>query len=129
MRCTAWTGTCDGIELHLAGISIEFQVGFRGCANEFIICAADIEHIGRRVGLTQLAVSSERIWALHGERPRWHNLINIALVDILLQVAYMLAEILIQDIRGDGHGFLFGDLSGFGQGGIDKLLCFVQVLI
>src|SRR5690625_6797458 len=92
MRCSAWTGTCDGIELHFAGISIEFQVGFRGCSSEFIICAADIEHIGRRVGFAQLPVSSESVWALHGERPGWHNLINIALVDILLQVAYMLAE-------------------------------------
>ena len=129
MRCTAGTGTCDGIELHFAGISIEFQVGFRGCANEFIICAADIEHIGRRVGLAQLAVSSERIWALHGERPRRDNLVNITFIDILLQVAHVLAEVLVQDIRGDGNGFLFGDLGGFGQGGIDKLLCFVQVLI
>src|SRR5699024_11637630 len=67
----------------------------------------------------------------------WHNLINIAVVDILLQATHVVARVFVHDIGGDSNRFLFEGLVGGGgvsggrlsRGGIDKRLRLGELLI
>ena len=76
----------DGIELDLPIFRREFEVRFWRGAKELIVGTADVEHIGRGVGLAQRPVSSQGVGAVHGEGARGHYLVDIAGVNIAFKL-------------------------------------------
>ena len=104
MRGSARPGAGDGIELHLPVGGRVLEVGFWGGPEEFMLGPAQVEHVRRRVRLTERAVGSESIGTRNTERARGNDLVNIASMDVALEVLHVASESSVIDVgaRGDG---------------------------
>ena len=69
-----------------------------------MVGTANVEHVRRGVGLAQRAVGSESIGARNTERAGRHDLVNIASMDVALEVFHVASESSVIDVgvRGDG---------------------------
>ena len=105
------------------GLTGHFEAGLRRGAEEDVLLALDVEHIGRGIELAQTRVGCERVVAGGRERARGHDLKDVSGHDVASALVDNGPILFIGLVGGDlGAGSLgLGDvrrggaLAGFGQ--------------